>query len=225
MAINLICPECKSNLSLRARICKNCGYYFSNGKKYRVVVKDQNGRRISKVLNSLAIAKKLERKLKTQILENSLFGITKKPVIDEVWQKYLAWAKENKKSWKDDDMRWKCHVESYFAGKKMDTISAFDLQRVINAMKSKKDYAPATIKHVIVLIKRVCNWSIEMDLYEGVNPASKIKLPKNVFYPLELLKHCIIILGVFWDVRAYFCRAEQLATASWKLQLLRGGSN
>ena len=140
MAINLICPECKSNLSLRARICKNCGYYFSNGKKYRVVVKDQNGRRISKVLNSLAIAKKLERKLKTQILENSLFGITKKPVIDEVWQKYLAWAKENKKSWKDDDMRWKCHVESYFAGKKMDTISAFDLQRVINAMKSKKDY-------------------------------------------------------------------------------------
>jgi predicted amidophosphoribosyltransferase len=64
MAINLICPECKSNLSLRARICKNCGYYFSNGKKYRVVVKDQNGRRISKVLNSVAIAKKLERKLK-----------------------------------------------------------------------------------------------------------------------------------------------------------------
>jgi len=28
MAINLICPECKSNLSLRARICKNCGYHF-----------------------------------------------------------------------------------------------------------------------------------------------------------------------------------------------------
>jgi integrase len=90
----------------------------------------------------------------------------------------LEWAKEAKKSWKDDDMRWKCHVESYFAGKKMDAISGFDVQRVINAMKSKKDYAPATIKHVIVLIRRVYNWSIEMDLYEGVNPATKIKLPK-----------------------------------------------
>jgi integrase len=45
-------------------------------------------------------------------------------------------------------------------------------------MKSKTDYAPATIKHVIVLIKRVYSWSIEMGLYEGVNPASRIKLPK-----------------------------------------------
>ncbi len=178
MAINLICPECKSNLSLRARICKNCGYYFSNGKKYRVVVKDQNGRRISKVLNSVAIARKLERKLKTQILENSLFGITKIPFIDEVWQKYLAWAKEYKKSWKDDDMRWKCHVKSHFAGKKMDGITTYDVHFVIKRMRLKRNYAPATVKHVIVLIKRVYNWAAEMDLYSGQNPASKIKLPK-----------------------------------------------
>lgn len=140
--------------------------------------KDKSGKRVSKVLDSAAMAKKLERKLKTQVLENKLFGITKIPLIDEVWRNYLAWAQENKRSWKDDDMRWKCHVKSQFAGKKMDAISGFDVQRVINAMKSKKDYAPATIKHVIVLIRRVYNWSIEMDLYEGVNPASKIKLPK-----------------------------------------------
>ena len=178
MAINLICPKCVTNLSVRSKICKNCGYEFKNGKKYRVIVKDQNGKRISKVLDSISVAKKLESKLKTQILKNSLFGITKIPFIDEVWQKYLAWAKEHKKSWKDDDMRWKYHVESHFAGQKMDAISGFDVQRVINAMKSKKDYAPATIKHVIMLIKRVYNWSIEMDLYDGVNPASKIKLPK-----------------------------------------------
>jgi integrase len=141
-------------------------------------VKDQYGKRISKVLDSISTAKKYERKLKTQILENKLFGIMKMPFIDEVWQKYLAWAKENKKSWKDDDTRWKCHVASHLAGKKMDAISGFDVQRVINGMKSKKNYAPATIKHVIVLIRRVYNWSVEMDLYEGVNPATKIKLPK-----------------------------------------------
>jgi len=27
---------------------------------------------------------------------------------------------------------------------------------------------------------------------------------KNVFTPLELLKHCIILTGDFWDVRAFF---------------------
>ena len=178
MAINLICQKCATNLSVRSKICKNCGYEFRNRKKYRVIVNDQNGKRISKVLDSISIAKKYERKLKTQILENSLLGIKKAPMIDAVWQKYLEWAKKAKKSWKDDDMRWKCHVESYFASKKMDAISGFDVQRVINAMKSDTDYAPATIKHVIVLIKRVYNWSIEMGLYEGVNPASKIKLPK-----------------------------------------------
>ena len=178
MAINLICPECKSNLSLRVRICKNCRYYFSNGKKYRVVVKDQNGRRISKVLDSLAMAKKLERKLKTQMLENSLFGITKIPLIDEVWQKYLAWAKENKKSWKDDDKRWECHIESHLTGRKLDSITTYDVHYVIKRMRLKRAYAPATIKHVIVLIRRIYNWAAEMDLYSGQNPASKIKLPK-----------------------------------------------
>ena len=92
MAINLICPECNTNLSVRSKICKNCGYEFRNGKKYRVVVKDQNGKRISKVLDSISIAKKYERKLKTQILENSLLGIKKVPMIDAVWQKYLEEA-------------------------------------------------------------------------------------------------------------------------------------
>ena len=75
-------------------------------------------------------------------------------------------------------MRWKCHVESHLAGKKMDAINGFDVLRVINSMKAKKNYAPPTRKHVLVLIKRVCNWDAEMDLYEGGNPASKIKLPK-----------------------------------------------
>jgi integrase len=45
-------------------------------------------------------------------------------------------------------------------------------------MKSKREYAPATIKHLIVLIRRVFNWAKEMDLYLGDNPALKIKLPK-----------------------------------------------
>jgi hypothetical protein len=106
MAINLICYQCKSNLSLRSKVCKNCGYQFNNAKKYRVVVKGKNGKRISKVLDSISMAKKFERKLKTQSLEKSLFGITQIPIIDELWKKYLSWAKQHKKSWNKDRMRF-----------------------------------------------------------------------------------------------------------------------
>ncbi len=178
MAINLICKRCKSNLSVRSKVCKNCGYSFGNGNKYRVVVKGKNGRRVSKVLHSISMAKKLERKLKTQFLENSLFGITQIPVIDEVWDKYLSWAKQHKKSWNKDLQRWQMHVQPRLRGKKMDTITTYDVHFVIKRMRLKRSYAPATIKHVIVLIKRVYNWAGEMDLYSGQNPASKIKLPK-----------------------------------------------
>jgi hypothetical protein len=99
MAINIICTVCKNNLALRSKICKNCGYDFSNGRKYRVVVVGNDGKRISKVFTSLSTAKKYERKLKTQQLESSLFGVRQRPMIDDVWEKYLNWAKENKKSW------------------------------------------------------------------------------------------------------------------------------
>jgi hypothetical protein len=46
MAINLHCPKCKSSSSLKSRNCKKCGHDLSKGKRYRVVVKYHNGRRI-----------------------------------------------------------------------------------------------------------------------------------------------------------------------------------
>ena len=178
MSINLVCKKCKSNLSVRSRVCKNCGYDFCSGKKYKVTVKGKDGRRISKVLDSISMAKKLERKLKTQSLENSLFGISKIRMIDDIWEKYLSWAKQHKKSWNKDMQRWQMHVQPHLKGKKMDAVTTYDVHFVIKRMRLKRNYAPATIKHVIVLIKRVYNWAAEMDLYSGQNPASKIKLPK-----------------------------------------------
>jgi integrase len=178
MAINLICKRCKSNVSVRSKVCSSCGYSFGNGKKYRVIVKGKNGRRVSKVLHSISMAKKLERKLKTQSLENRMFGIKQISVIDGVWDKYLSWAKQHKRSWKNDLQRWQMHVQPHLSGKKMDAITTYDVHFVIKKMRLRRTYAPATIKHVIVLIKRVYNWAGEMDLYSGQNPAAKIKIPK-----------------------------------------------
>lgn len=45
----------------------------------------------------------------------------------------------------------------------MDAIMTYDLHFVIKMMRSKRTYAPATIKHVILVIERVCNWAGQMD--------------------------------------------------------------
>jgi integrase len=39
-------------------------------------------------------------------------------------------------------------------------------------------YAPATIRQVLVLVKRVFNWGIEQGLYHGLNPCASIATPK-----------------------------------------------
>jgi len=80
--------------------------------------------------------------------------LTQTPVIDEVWDKYLSWAKQHKKSWSKDLQRWQMHVQPHLRGKKMDAIMTYDLHFVIKMTRSKGTYAPATIKHVIGLIKK-----------------------------------------------------------------------
>jgi integrase len=178
MSINLFCDTCKSSMSTRSKRCKRCGNDFGTDKKYRVVVKGINGRRKTKILDSLPDAKKYEAKLRTELSDNSLYGITVVPVIDDVWKKYIRWAKSNKKSWQEDLSRWEHHIQSHVTGRPMDKISAYDVQCIVATMKSKRDYAPATIKHVIVLIKRIYHWADEIDLYTGYNPTTKVKLPK-----------------------------------------------
>jgi RNA polymerase subunit RPABC4/transcription elongation factor Spt4 len=131
MAVNQVCSECKSVLSVRAKACKRCGFKFGSQKKYKVVVKGINGNRTAKVLNDLRRAKKLEGKLKTQAFENQLFGFTEVLIIDKVWLKYISWSMQNKESWRDERQRWKCHIASHLKGKKMSAVSPFDVEQTI----------------------------------------------------------------------------------------------
>ena len=97
MSVNQVGSPCKLVTSLRAKVCKSCGCRFGTQKKYKVVVKGLHGKRTTKVIDTLITAKKYESKLKTQLADNRLFGITEVPIIDDVWKKYLPWAKQNKK--------------------------------------------------------------------------------------------------------------------------------
>ena len=179
MATNLFCSKCKSTSSLKAKVCRKCGQDFGDNRKYRVVVKLPDGQRVSKVVDSLKVARKLERKLKDEATEKKLFGISKAPLVDVIWNEYLNWAKQNKKRWKEEDWRWKSHIEPHLKGKAMDSIIPHDISNLIDDMKGKRNYAPATIKLVLFLCKRLYNWSAQMGLYEGKNPAVGCKARDN----------------------------------------------
>ena len=184
MTISLHCPKCKSGSKVGTRCCKKCNHKFTPGnKKYRVVVKLPTGKRKSKMIDSLELAKKVEAKMKTEAVEHDVFDIRKTPALSDIWVQYLAWAKNNKKSWTADRDRWEHHVAPHLKGLRMDKVTPLDIEKVLDTMRGSdnrrgKPYAPQTIKHVLILQKRVFNWALRRDLYSGSNPCLKVKAPK-----------------------------------------------
>ncbi|WP_022663705.1 hypothetical protein [Desulfospira joergensenii] len=99
----------------------------------------------------------------------SLVPIVDSPDINEMWSVYLSWAKLNKKSWKDDQIRWTKHIAS-FMPTKVNQITQKDHIPILPRMASK-GYAQATVRQVFVLVKRVINWSIKNGIYpRGIIP-------------------------------------------------------
>jgi integrase len=184
MTINVHCPKCKSGAKIGTKECKKCNHRFTPGnRKYRVTIKLSTGKRKSKIVESLELAKKVEAKLKTESIEHELFNIHKAPALSDVLIKYLAWAKVNKKTWKEDQDRWIHHVEPHLKNMKRDKVTALDIETVLDKMRGTdnrrgRPYAPQTVKHVLILQKRVFNWAIRRDLYTGLNPCLKVNPPK-----------------------------------------------
>ena len=179
MAINLHCPKCKSGAKIGTKECRKCNHKFTPGnRKYRVTVKLATGKRQSKIVESLELAKKIEAKLKTESIEHGLYNVQKAPFLSDIFNKYLSWAKVNKKTWNEDQDRWMHHVEPHIGSMRMDKVTPRDIEMVLDKMRGSdnrrgKPYAPQTVKHVLILQKRVFNWAIRRDLYTGINPCLK----------------------------------------------------
>ena len=172
MAINLMCTKCKKTHKLTTLKC-SCGSNLKNNGKYRVRARTPQGWK-SKTAASLSEAKKFEQDLLmvTAITSQELST----PTLEEVWSMYLPWAKIHKKSWKADQSRYTHHLKTPLASLKMDAIKPYLVQAILNGMHN--DFAPSTIKQVLVLLKRLYSWSEEQGLYTGDNPALRIKPPK-----------------------------------------------
>ncbi len=100
----------------------------------------------------------------------------KAPLFADVMKKYLEWANKSKKNGKKtDEYLYMRHLKGLDA-KRLDQISPFDLER-IKIKSLEKGLAPATVKHILVLVGEVFNKTLAWGFYKGVNPAAKVKKP------------------------------------------------
>jgi integrase len=100
----------------------------------------------------------------------------KVPRFSEMAELYLEWATENKNRDRDDRSRYKKHLKDPLANKRLNEISSFDLERLKSDL-TKKELAPATVKHCLVLVREIFNKALEWGKYQGGNPIKGVKLP------------------------------------------------
>lgn len=189
---------CKKYVSRENKLCRSCGKDLGGINKFWVNVTRSNGKRITKVVEGISNAKKLEAKYRYQIQKGDDHYLKKSPILKEVWAEYLQSPdikdKKNKVSF------WNTHVDPFLSDNlRMDQLSAADIQEILERMKGRggrngNGCSDATRKHVLGIIKRLYNWSKKFDLYSGQNPASKITPPQlnnmvtNYLSRLELIR-------------------------------------
>ena len=97
--------------------------------------------------------------------------------LSDVWKHYNEWLDTGKKDAATDRSYYKTHIEPIFANYVISKITPFDLEKLKKDLLTK-DLAPATVKHVLVLIRQLINKAIMWNMWHGENPIKKIKLPK-----------------------------------------------
>jgi integrase len=212
MAIHIHCPSCKSSFGLEAKECSKCGKAFGRDKKYRVTV-SVKGKRVTRVVDNLTLAREAEAAIKGDMLRDKLdFNQKAKqvPTLGQVWKRYLPWAEENKKTWINDQRYYVKHLEPRFANKRLDAISPLDVERMKKELKEGinkrgKPYAPATIKHQIVILRRLYNLARKWGMYDGKSPIESVDMPKIDNHQTEYLTGDQ--LAALWKtLEAWSCR-------------------
>jgi integrase len=185
MAVQIYCPTCRASYKLDTKECPKCQVPFGRTKKFRVCVSFKKNR-VTRFYDNLTLAREAETAIKADILRGDL-NLNQKtkpaPTLGEVWAKYLPWAKGEKKTWITDEFNYKRHLEPRFGRKRLDTISGLDVERMKlelkkGTSKQGKPYSTATIKHQLVLLKRLYNLAKRWELYEGANPMDRVEVPK-----------------------------------------------
>lgn len=92
-----------------------------------------------------------------------------KPTLARLWQVFQE-AKASNRSLRDDRCRWEKHIAPTFSGLTPSEIITLDIDRLRVRLK-KSGLAPATVKQVLVLMKRIINHAVQRGLCSPVDPS------------------------------------------------------
>jgi integrase len=95
----------------------------------------------------------------------------------DAWDKYNEWLDAGKKHPANDRIRYNKHLKSRLAHKHLSQITPIDLEKIKTEL-TQDGLAPATIKHVLVVVRQVINKAILWDLWKGENPVKRVGLPR-----------------------------------------------
>ena len=183
MAIYIVCPKCKTEYSIKKKACPKCGHVVKQNKTFRVSV-SFHGKRVRQTItgSNLQGAREIEAKLKAELVSGEYYDrrLKAKQEIqfgEFIKDKYLPYAKENKKSWKKEEMLFRLWIEPVVGNKKMGKITQIDIEKLKKTMKDANK-APKTINYAIDVIRMAFNMANKWG-YTDKNPAIGVKRPKK----------------------------------------------
>ena len=180
MAIYIVCPNCKTEYSVKRKSCPKCGYVVKQNKTFRVSV-SFHGKRIRQTVtgSNLQGAKEIEAKLKAELVSGEYYDRRQSRITFEqfVKEKYLPYAKD-KKSYNREESLLRLWILPVMGSKTLSNISSLDVEKVKKEMM-ENGRAPRTVEYAIAVIRQVFNKAIEWGLHRGINPAVKVKKPKK----------------------------------------------
>jgi integrase len=169
-------------MPVRKRPCERCKKPCKHGGTwwYDFHIRGERYRKAIPEARTKAQAELAEVKAKEAVFAgrygSDLSNITLREFVEKV---YLPWARDNKRSWKNDESRAK-PILAYFKNKKMREINRFNVEQYRKARRATSNgrggtRAPASVDHEIRLLSRIFSLAVERDEVE-VNPCKGVKM-------------------------------------------------
>lgn len=180
-----------------------------------------------------AYQKLIEMKYKIQNHEEPVIkgGRTSKVKLNDLWEKYLIHAKNNKKSWRDDEIRYEKHIKPRFGNKAAKSLKPIDFETMKNELLSN-GLSDSTVKHCLAIARQIFNYAIKNEfLNNAKNPIGngRVQMPKvdnarlaflTKAQAKELLRLLQVLDTTTYQVTAFLiftgARFSEVASLKWQ---------
>jgi len=114
---------------------------------------------------------------KRKVIKEKALEEKENMIFTNFWDEYYKPFCEKKKSWKAEDSFFRIWIKNAIGNKRLKDITIFDLEK-LSAKMEKDKKSQKTIQHILATIRQAFNRAINLDMFSGANPVSKIRFKK-----------------------------------------------